>query len=356
MTDDGQLTLTDGLRMYAGLLAAAPATLGYEEPSLPTNLPHVGAPFRTLRAATAHKPCVVVDSDEKTVFKIHSTHDSFEREQSVFASLTGKHLPVLALKESSPAALWMSFQPYCKFTLRDAQFSDVLFATVCRTGQAVLSALWANDFAYADPSPNNVLVDKNLNVYWNDFGLSCPLGVPIDAFMGTPAFASTRFSACQDGHTIYISKLDDMQGVFFTLLSFAWDDHTSEHPRRLPWEHEDEHKLVCDQKAGWITTNVPCHIRPMQTTLFDTLKPLCFPHGTPTPDDIERNARTFLDVLSQTEPSTQRADDPTVGVARTRFHKLQPNECPVDKDGLRAMPQSAAEAKKKNPCAVCFQE
>lgn len=356
VTADGKLECTAGLRMYAGLLAAAPAAHGYEEPSLPTNLPVSDVAYRTLRAATAHKPCVVVDGNEETVFKIHSTPGSFDREKGVFDALAASAatpLPILKLQESSTDALWMSFQPYCKFTLRDAPFSDALFAKVCTTGSAVLSALWAKNIAYADPSPNNVLVDAQLDVYWNDFGLSCGLGERIEAFMGTPAFASTRLSACQDGNTINITKLDDMQGVFFTLLSFAWDDRTSEHPRRLPWEHEDEHKTVCDQKAGWVTTQFPCHIRPSQKPLFDALMPFCFPHAALSHDVLDQNASAFLKILAGAGSSVC-VDDPDVGVARTRFHATQLNDCPVRKHGLRIMKQSAAEARMKAMCPVCF--
>lgn len=353
--EEGHLVHTPGLKAYLGLLAAGPAALGFglDVPKLPASIQHADQ-LRVLRPASSHKPCVLV-SDDGTVYKVHQTRHSFSQERSAFQALRAAApmhaTPILTLLTVNDTDIWMSFRPYCRFSLRDVPFSDALFARVCTSAATVVSQLWRANLAYLDPSPSNVLVDEEQQVYWNDFGLACPMGQVVDAFVGTPAFASTRFHACLSGSHVTVSKLDDMQAVFFTLLSFVWDDASSEHRRRLPWEHDNELQVVCDQKAAWVTTQQPFHVRPQWQSLMRAFLELCFPRDALAACDVA--ADSFLSRL--TEVMAGDVTDPVdVGVARTLFHDCSNTSCPVSKTSLKRMSRFAAQSQNKSACTVCF--
>jgi hypothetical protein len=238
-------TATDGFSLYLRMLKTSAEMLGYTP--FQDNLPE--SVFDTIgvrradcvstlqRRGPEGKPhvfsVVSTATDITYCVKLHQSQAVYDKEKSVYDLRINGGTTLVGAGE-----LFLVVQPYASASFHDFEFKTDAFDSACHTAASVLTAMHSSNIGYCDASPANVLVqeqgDGSSVCYWNDYSHIVTLGSSLHHFQGTLAYASASMCSLQLGMGPFeYSRLDDLEAIFYVLLSYAWtDDHKK---RQLPW-------------------------------------------------------------------------------------------------------------------------
>jgi hypothetical protein len=238
---------TPGFRLYVHMLKTEAAMLGFvpfsvDVPAVVLKaLKVVGGEVQSTlqRRGPEGKPHIfeVNSGAVSYCMKVHQSTAAYDNENTVYdLGLVGGTKRIARFDDQST----MTVQPWATASLADVEFSPGIFFSACNTAASVLEGMHVNNIGYCDASPANVLVedqpDGSSVCYWNDYSHIVVLDdKPIEYFQGTLPYASSGMCALQlqavESH-VY-SQIDDLEAVFYVLLSYAWND--GHRVRQLPW-------------------------------------------------------------------------------------------------------------------------
>lgn len=350
-------TPTDGFRLYCQLLSSSAETIGFTPfsvlcPAAVSDAMQWENPRVSLqRRGPEGKPHVFSVNVGPSSFcvKIHQNKQAFHNELQIYGLKCGG---VIKLVKAIESVLALVVEPWATASLEDDLYTDSIFASACTSAAAALDGLHTNGFAYIDPSPSNVLVAEESGgsnqCYWNDFSHVAKLGT-LTHFAGTVAYSSLAMCSLFEDplKTHAYCRLDDMEAVFFTLLSYAFVSNGRK--RVLPWitnEISLTKKFIAMRKPDEHIFN---HVQPFAESLLRDLHKLVF---------VEENYKGALELLkSVAMPAVAPAIQViNTNVADTVFGARKFYHVSAESHGGYGYTEMAAAVAKNQlkPCEKCF--